>query len=182
MGGTLYGALTDLATFDIVVRRAASMRRTVIRDGAVAAVVAITADEQTVSYETPIGSGGLVRVVEVRGEPTFGGPEAPLASRTDLKAFSYPVFPPAGPTAGRHDVDLGYRPVPCARVAGLRAVRDRHGTVMAKQATFCAYLAFDEEPESGGSARARQIDRCCARGDPRDRRDRCHLGGGGPLR
>lgn len=72
MGGTLYGALTDLATFDIVVRRAAGMRLTVIRDGAVAAVVAITADEQTVSYETPIGAG-------------------------DLEAFSNPVFLRLGP-------------------------------------------------------------------------------------
>jgi len=105
MGGTLYGALTDLATFDIVVRRAAGMRLTVIRDGAVAAVVPITADEQTVRYEAPIRAGGFVRV-EVRGEPFFGGPEAPLASRTDLEAFSNPVFLRLGPPPVGTQADL----------------------------------------------------------------------------
>jgi hypothetical protein len=100
MGGTLYGAPTDTADFEILVRRAGGMRLTVIRDGAVATVVSITSDEQTVSYSTPVGSGGFVRV-EVRGEPFFGGPGAPISSRTDMEAFSNPVFlelgpPPAG--------------------------------------------------------------------------------------
>lgn len=100
MGGTLYGAPTDTADFEILVRRAGGMRLTVIRDGAVAMVVPITSDEQTVSFSTPIGSGGFVRA-EVRGEPFFGGPGAPLSSRTDMEAFTNPVFleqgaPPPG--------------------------------------------------------------------------------------
>ncbi len=100
MGGTLYGAPTDTADFEILVRRAGGMRLTVVRDGVVATVVPITPDEQTVPYSTPIGAGGFVRV-EVRGEPFFGGPSAPLSSRTDMEAFSNPVFlqqgaPPAG--------------------------------------------------------------------------------------
>jgi hypothetical protein len=100
MGGTLYGAPTDAVDFEILVRRAGGMRLSIIRDGAVAAVVPLTSDEQTVPFTTPIGAGGFVRV-EVRGEPFFGGPGAPLASRTDMEAFSNPVFleqgaPPAG--------------------------------------------------------------------------------------
>lgn len=96
MGGTLYGAPTDTADFEILVRRAGGMRLGVIRDGVVATVVPITADEQTVAFSTPIGSGGFVRV-EVRGQPFFGGQAAPLASRTDMEAFSNPVFLEAGP-------------------------------------------------------------------------------------
>ncbi len=96
MGGALYGAPTDPADFEILVRRAGGMRLTVIRDGAVATVVPITSDEQTVPFSTPVGSGGFVRV-EVRGEPFFGGQAAPLASRTDMEAFSNPVFLEPGP-------------------------------------------------------------------------------------
>jgi hypothetical protein len=96
MGGTLYGAPTDTADFEILVRRAGGMRLMIIRDGAVATVVPITADEQTVVFSTPIGFGGFVRV-EVRGEPFFGGQAAPLASRTDMEAFSNPVFLELGP-------------------------------------------------------------------------------------
>jgi hypothetical protein len=103
MGGTLYGAPTDVAEFEILVRRAGGMRLTVLRDGVVASVVPLTSDEQVVPFSTPVGSGGFVRV-EVRGEPFFGGPSAPLASRTDMEAFSNPVFleqgaPPSGTTA-----------------------------------------------------------------------------------
>jgi hypothetical protein len=96
MGGTLYGAPTDRADFEILVRRAGGMRLSVIRDGAVATVVPITSDEQTVPFSTPIGAGGFVRV-EVRGEPFFGGPSAPISSRTDMEAFSNPVFLEQGP-------------------------------------------------------------------------------------
>jgi len=91
MGGTLYGARTDMANFEILVRRAGGMRLTVIRDGAVVAVVPITSDSQTIPYSTPIDTGGFVRV-EVRGQPFFGGPGAPLSSRTDMEAFTNPIF------------------------------------------------------------------------------------------
>lgn len=92
MGGTLHGAPTDTADFEILVRRAGGMRLSVIRDGVVATVVPITSDEQTVPFSTPIGSGGFVRV-EVRGEAVFDG----RASRTDMEAFSNPVFLETGP-------------------------------------------------------------------------------------
>jgi hypothetical protein len=103
MGGTLYGAPTDRADFEVLVRRAGGMRLSVIRDGEVVAVVPITSEEQTVPFSTPIGSGGFVRV-EVRGEPFFGSPDAPLSGRTDMEAFTNPVFlvqgpPPAGTKA-----------------------------------------------------------------------------------
>ena len=86
----MYGARTDLATFDIVVRRAAGMRLTVIPEGTVAAVVAITADEQTVSYETPIGAGNL----EAFSNPVFlrlGPP--PVGTQADLTAPPAQVGP-----------------------------------------------------------------------------------------
>ncbi len=95
-GGTLYGAPSDPADFTVVVRRAGGMRLTVIRDGAIALLVPITADEQTVSYSTTIGAGGFVRV-EVRDRPVAGAPGAPLASRTDMEALSNPVFLRPGP-------------------------------------------------------------------------------------
>jgi hypothetical protein len=116
MGGTLYGAPTDTADFEILVRRAGGMRLTVIRDGAVALVVPITSDEQTVPFTTPIGAGGFVRV-EVRGEPFFGGPGAPLSSRTDMEAFSNPVFlvqGPPPPARSRTPRRRRSRPVPAA--------------------------------------------------------------------
>jgi len=94
--------------------------------------VAITADEQTVSYETPIGAGGFVRV-EVRGEPFFGGPEAPLASRTDLEAFSNPVFLRLGPPPVGTQADLtappARRPAAAGGAAGLSpGIGRRHAT------------------------------------------------------
>lgn len=109
MGGTLYGAPTDLATFDIVVRRAAGMRLSVIRDGIVAAVIPVTADAQTLTYSTPIGAGGFVRV-EVRGEPFFGGPVAPLASRTDMEAMTNPILLRPGPPPASTQRDLTQPP------------------------------------------------------------------------
>ncbi|MDQ3503166.1 MAG: hypothetical protein M3486_06090, partial [Actinomycetota bacterium] len=161
MGGTLYGALTDLATFDIVVRRAAGMRLTVIRDGAVAAVVAITADEQTVRYETPIGAGGFVRV-EVRGEPFFGGPEAPLASRTDMEAFSNPVFLRLGPRLGTQ-ADLAQaragRPAAAGGPARLSPGIGRgHATApptSTSATVLCHCVASRKAPGGPGSSRDR---------------------------
>jgi len=99
MGGTVHGAPSDVVDVEILVRRAGGMRLVVVRDGAPAAVVPITSDEQVVPYSTPVGAGGYVRA-EVRSAPVFV-PGAPLSSRTDMEAFSNPVFlalgePPAG--------------------------------------------------------------------------------------
>lgn len=150
MGGTLYGAPTDTADFEILVRRAGGMRLTVIRDGAAAAVVPITSDEQTVPFSTPIGSGGFVRV-EVRGEPFFGGQAAPLSSRTDMEAFTNPVFlergaPPAGtrPDATQPPPEAGPR-----RVGGRPAQAPRGGPASASAPSEAAASTL---PATGGSA------------------------------
>ena len=98
-GGTLYGAPTDLAAFEVVVRRAAGMRLVVLRDGAPVSTTAISADEQTVAFSSPLGVGGFVRV-EVRSAPMLF-PNAPLASTLDMEVLTNPVWlvrgdPPAG--------------------------------------------------------------------------------------
>ena len=95
MGGSIYGAPTDLASFEILVRRAAGMRLLVVRDAAVVQVVPITSDEQVVPFSTPVGAGGYVRV-EVRGQ-VFLDPAVPLAGRTDMEAFTNPVWLVQGP-------------------------------------------------------------------------------------
>lgn len=138
MGGTLYGALTDLATFDIVVRRAAGMRLTVIRDGAVAAVAAITADGQTVSYETPIGAA-------------------------DLEAFFNPVFLRLGPRPFGTQADLAQaragRPAAAGGPARLSPGIGRgHATApptSTSATVLCHCVASRKAPGGPGSSRDR---------------------------
>jgi len=95
MGGTVYGAPTDVVELEILVRRAGGMRLTIVRDGEPVSVVPITSDEQVVPFSSPVGSGGFLRA-EVRSMPFFS-PTAPLSSRTDMEAFSNPVFLAQGP-------------------------------------------------------------------------------------
>jgi predicted metal-dependent phosphoesterase TrpH len=95
VGGTVFGAPTDRVEVEVLVRRAAGMRLLLVRDGAPVTVVSITEDEQVVRFSTPVGSGGYVRA-EVRSSPLFV-PGAPLSSRTDMEAFTNPVFLAQGP-------------------------------------------------------------------------------------
>jgi hypothetical protein len=157
MGGTLYGAPTDAADFEILVRQAGGMRLSIIRDGAVAAVVPLTSDEQTVPFSTPIGAGGFVRV-EVRGEPFFGGQGAPLASRTDMEAFSNPVFleqgaPPAGPRPDRTQPPAKAGP----RRGGGRPAREPSGGPVPATEPSGATLAPDEGSSAPAADRARTL-------------------------
>lgn len=99
MGGTLYGEPTDVAQFEVLVRRAAGMRLVVLRDGAPVQVVPIGSAEQTVQFASPIGAGGFVRV-EVRSAPTLL-PATPRASTLDMEALTNPIWLAAGsPPAG----------------------------------------------------------------------------------
>jgi predicted metal-dependent phosphoesterase TrpH len=103
MGGTVYGAPTDVVDVEILVRRAGGMRLVVVRDGAPATVVPITSDEQVVPFSTRVGAGGYVRA-EVRSAPVFL-PQTPLASRTDMEAFTNPVFLVQGPVPPGTEAD-----------------------------------------------------------------------------
>ena len=98
-GGTVYGAPPDVVAVEVVVRRGGGMRLVVLRDGVPVQTTALTSDEETVRYETPVGAGGFVRA-EVRGQPTVV-PGAPRASSLDMEALTNPVWlqvgePPAG--------------------------------------------------------------------------------------
>ncbi len=99
VGGTIFGAPTDTAEVEVLVRRAGGMRLVLWANGAPVSVTPLTSDEQVVSASVPIGPGGYVRA-EVRSEPVFFS-DAPLASRLDMEAFTNPIFlvvgaPPVG--------------------------------------------------------------------------------------
>lgn len=103
-GGTLYGAPTDVAAFEVVVRRAGGMRLVVLRDGVPVSTTTLASDDETVPFTTPVGAGGFVRV-EVRSAPSFF-PATPLASTLDMEALTNPVWlvagePPAGTVPDR---------------------------------------------------------------------------------
>lgn len=90
MGGTIHGSPLDRVDIEVLIRRASGMRCVLIRDGAVVSVTPITSDEQRVTARVPIGAGGYVRA-EVRGVPEVD-PANPLAGRTDMEAFTNPIF------------------------------------------------------------------------------------------
>jgi hypothetical protein len=98
-GGTLYGAPTDVATFEVVVRRAAGMRLVVLRDGVPFRTTTLATDDERVEVDVPVGTGGFVRA-EVRSSPEIS-PDRPRAGRLDMEALTNPVWlevgePPAG--------------------------------------------------------------------------------------
>ncbi|HVE94359.1 MAG TPA: CehA/McbA family metallohydrolase, partial [Acidimicrobiales bacterium] len=96
VGGTLYGAATDMGEVEVLVRRAAGMRLLILRDGVPLSVTPISTDAQTVTAAVPIGPvGGAVRV-EVRSVPAID-PAAPRAGRTDMEAFTNPILLVNGP-------------------------------------------------------------------------------------
>jgi len=96
VGGTLYGAQSDVAEIEVLVRRATGMRLLILRDGEPISVTPITADAQTVTAAVPIGPfGGAVRA-EVRSVPQID-PAAPRAGRTDMEAFTNPILLVNGP-------------------------------------------------------------------------------------
>lgn len=90
VGGTIYGAATDTVDIEVLVRRAAGMRVLLLRDGVPLSVTSIQADEERVTATVPIGVGGYVRV-EARGVPEVD-PANPIAGRTDMEAFTNPIF------------------------------------------------------------------------------------------
>jgi len=90
MGGTIYGARTDAVDVEVLVRNAAGMRLLLLRDGAPVSVTMIQAGEERVTASMPIGPGGYVRA-EVRSAPDVD-PTNPIAGRTDMEAFTNPVF------------------------------------------------------------------------------------------
>jgi hypothetical protein len=99
MGGTVYGAPDDLVDVEVVVRRAAGMTLTLLRDGVVVLRHAVTRDAETVQAQMPVGAGGYVRA-EVRSAPE-ADPASIRAGRLDMEALTNPVWlevgaPPPG--------------------------------------------------------------------------------------
>jgi predicted metal-dependent phosphoesterase TrpH len=95
MGGTIYGGPDDVARVEVLVRNAAGKRCAVWTNGAPLITVPVTEDEQRVTADVPIGSGGYVRA-ELRGEP-FIDPANPSGGRTDMEALTNPIFLEQGP-------------------------------------------------------------------------------------
>ncbi|MCA3749740.1 MAG: PHP domain-containing protein, partial [Rubrobacter sp.] len=101
VGGTVYGAASDIVRFSVLVRKGAAnsgknpMLLTLLRDGVPVQVTPITEDEQQVTFEQPIGTGGYVRA-ELRAEPVFEPPNVP-ATRGPMEALTNPIFLSDGP-------------------------------------------------------------------------------------
>lgn len=91
MGGTVYGAASDLLTVTVDVRRAVGFRLDLIRDGAVFSTTMLTDPDQTVSTTTPMGPGGYVRAELHSGTPQVD-PTNPTAGRLDMEALTNPVW------------------------------------------------------------------------------------------
>jgi hypothetical protein len=102
VGGSIYGDPTDAAHVEVVVHRGAGMTLHVLHSNigdaapAVPQTFAITADDQTVKLDVPIGTaGGFVRA-ELHGEMSVP-PGNPTAGYLDMEALTNPVFLVHGP-------------------------------------------------------------------------------------
>lgn len=90
VGGSVYGEAVDTVTFSVLVRKGAGMLLTLLRDGTPVQATPITSEEQTVTLDQPIGTGGYVRA-ELRDEPVFEIANVP-ASRGPMEALTNPIF------------------------------------------------------------------------------------------
>jgi hypothetical protein len=95
MGGTVYGAATDLLTVEVAARRAGGLRLVLLRDGAVLSTTPLTDPDQTVTTTLPLATDGYLRA-ELRGASVVD-PVNPLASRLDMEALTNPVWLRLGP-------------------------------------------------------------------------------------
>ncbi len=97
MGGTVYGAATDLTTVTVDCRRAAGLTLQILRDGAVVSTTVLTDPDQSVSVPTPIGpTGGYVRA-ELHGQPFINQNNQVFGSYLDMEALTNPVWLAVGP-------------------------------------------------------------------------------------
>ena len=145
MGGTVYGAPSDLVDVELVVRRGAGMRLVLLRDGTPVSTTMLTSADQTVRQQLPLAADGYLRA-EVRSAPVID-PVNPLAGRLDMEALSNPVWlrlgavpdgtlpdptqpPPAGPVPALPEApDALLLPVAGAALgAAVLAVRRRQGS------------------------------------------------------
>lgn len=109
VGGTIYGREADTAAFSVVVLKGSGRLLTLLRDGTPVQATPITSDEQTVTLDQPIGTGGYVRA-ELRDEPAFEAPNVP-ASRGPMEALTNPIFLVQGPEpAGNEPVEAPPNP------------------------------------------------------------------------
>jgi hypothetical protein len=100
VGGSVYGAVGDIATVRARVRRAGGMRLTFVSQGAPITTVPLSSDDQVVEVPVPIPAGGGSVRAEVRGQPR-PVPDNPAAGELDMEAFTNPIHlvvgsPPAG--------------------------------------------------------------------------------------
>jgi hypothetical protein len=97
VGGSIYGDPSDVAHIQVVVRRGAGMTLHVLHSNigdaapAVPQIFAITADDQTVALDVPIGkAGGFVRA-ELHGQ-MYVPPGNPTGGHLDMEALTNPIF------------------------------------------------------------------------------------------
>jgi len=90
MGGTIYGEPTTTAKVSVLVRGGAGRRLDLLRDGERFQTTPITSDEQTVTVDQSVGTGGFVRA-ELRGSER-PDPTNPRASELDMEALTNPIF------------------------------------------------------------------------------------------
>ena len=102
MGGTVYGAPSDLCAVTVDVRRAAGLRCNLVVNGAVASITPITDPDAQLTFTVPVGRGGYVRA-ELHGAPVVD-PTNPTAGRLDMEALTNPVWLAVGsPSQGSYD-------------------------------------------------------------------------------
>jgi hypothetical protein len=89
VGGTIYGDPATRAKVSVLVRGGSGRRLELLRDGERFQTTPITSDEQTVTVEQPVGTGGFVRA-ELRGSPRTD--PNPRASELDMEALTNPIF------------------------------------------------------------------------------------------
>ncbi|WP_034269250.1 CehA/McbA family metallohydrolase [Haloechinothrix halophila] len=90
VGGTVTGGPADVVTVSVLVRGGTERVLTLLRDGLVVRTEPVTADEQTVTLDQPIGPGGYLRA-ELRGAPE-PDTEDPLNGRSGMVALTNPIF------------------------------------------------------------------------------------------
>ena len=107
MGGTVYGAPTDVVHVSSVVRNAGGLDFHWVVDGVRRPAETISSDDQTFTVDLPVGAGSFVRT-EVRGpaELVFdpASPTTVIGTHLGMEAFTNPVFlavgtPPTTPPA-----------------------------------------------------------------------------------
>lgn len=108
VGGVIHGAAIDLAELSVLVRKGAGMRLILLRDGQPVQTAPVTSDEQTITPQGPIGTGGYVRA-GLRGVPEVD-PANPVAGRLNMESPTNPIFLVASPRPASNEPQTASSP------------------------------------------------------------------------